>query len=276
MNDEQTKEVYAWFGAAYYHSEVLHRQLSIMFALRIRASTTLVVRSRYEEQLRRAFDMTLGNLVVATSELVDAEHANALEEAVQRRNFLAHHFWYDRAPLLASEDGMERLIRELKEHAQFFLELDEAVTSAFEARTAHLGLSQEQYEQTLAELPSGQPPAPLPSKRYLRKTENIVRAWIPNANNRAYLVLETDDGLLLQLADLGLAWAPYDSPAAEWTRHPLQGCLPAACRPRPVDAKPWEYTLRLETRAIIRIRLDKENGRIRVATKVFDRERKSS
>jgi hypothetical protein len=271
-DEQRAKEVYAWFGAAYYFSEVLHRQLANMYALRLRMSTDLVVRPRIEEELRRACEMTLGQLIAATQDLVRPERADALQEALQRRNFLAHHFWYDQIRLMTSAEGMDTLIAELQEHAEFFQRLDESITADFDHDLPLGGFTEKQIAHALADVMAGKPSDPLPKKRYLRRTERIVRAWITETRNPAYPIFESEDGALWQLADIGLAWAPYDSLAQEWAPHPFQTCLPATCAPRPVDAQPWKYTLRFGNRGIVRVRRDPQSGLVRVATKVLTAE----
>lgn len=122
--------------------------------------------------------MTMGNLVQATKDLVDTRHHPALDEAVKRRNFLAHRFWYERNYLMFASDGRERVIAELLEHEEFFGSLDAAISQDFQEVLPALGLSKEQLAEAMEAALSGQPDEPLPTRRYPGKDERVVRVWV--------------------------------------------------------------------------------------------------
>ena len=57
------KEAFALFGAAYFHSELIHRELSMAFASLTFEDPAHITGPRVEEKLSRAFSMTLGQVV---------------------------------------------------------------------------------------------------------------------------------------------------------------------------------------------------------------------
>lgn len=62
-SDELVRELYARFGLAYYHSEVLHRGLCIILAMSALPRRDLITRPRVEEKLAQTFSLTLGEVV---------------------------------------------------------------------------------------------------------------------------------------------------------------------------------------------------------------------
>ena len=60
---DDVKEVYARFGLAYYHAEVLYRGLCNLYCALQVPPDGPVTRYRVEEHLRTAFEMTLGQLL---------------------------------------------------------------------------------------------------------------------------------------------------------------------------------------------------------------------
>jgi len=95
-SDDLLRELYARFGLAYYHSEVLHRGLCIILAMSDLPRRDLVTRPRVEELLSHAFSLTLGDVIGELAGKIPGEYSTNLDEACKKRNFLAHHFWFDR------------------------------------------------------------------------------------------------------------------------------------------------------------------------------------
>ena len=104
-SSDDIKEVYTRFGLAYYHGEVLHRGLSILYALSSLPETG-GTSPRFAELLGEAFTSTLGRVVNLVSHLFDKGELEELRAAVDARNSLAHHFWFERIHLLATDAGV--------------------------------------------------------------------------------------------------------------------------------------------------------------------------
>src|SRR5262245_50563117 len=86
---DDIKEVYACFGLAYYHAEVLHRGLCNLYSFAQAPSNGPITRPRVEEHFRTAFETTLGQLLVKLQPILPLAIFPKLELAVERRNFLA-------------------------------------------------------------------------------------------------------------------------------------------------------------------------------------------
>jgi hypothetical protein len=248
------KEMYAPFGLAYYHSECLHRELCNAYILAPFSKPDGVTGPRVNERMTEAFAMTLGQVVDAIRPWVTGELQSTLEEAVERRNFLAHRFWFERCHLMSSEDGARQLIDDLCADSEFFSRADEEVGAHFSDQSVRLGLTDERRQLALEEMlergEEWQGPA---AQRRLRKQETIVRVWdVPALDDQSTLIFELQDGSLWQLSDVGLTWTRFASPASDWEENPtIKPYLPAPTNPRPGAPGSWDYELVLGAAARI-------------------------
>lgn len=259
-SDDLVREMYARFGLAYYLSEVLHRGLCIILAISDLPRRDLVTRPRMEEHLAYAFSLTLGEVITALSEKLPQRFSSRLDEVRQKRNFLAHHFWFDRANLMFQADQLQELIAELDGYAQLFKQMDEDASAWFEDRRKDLGMTDETLQWSMACILSGQDKPPLPGKdavkeieKKLKHKQRLVRVWeFALAEGGKPLVFELQDGSLWQLCDVGLGWTRFGRTEAHWVEQPaIQPYLPADISPRPKDAKPWEYEFKLKRGSVL-------------------------
>jgi hypothetical protein len=257
--EELIKEVFAQFGAAYYQSEVLHRGLCNIYALATFDKADDITRPRTEEKLAVAFSLTLGQMVEKTKELFPSDLQQRLEVALDKRKYLAHHFWFKRSPLMFSEQGLLELRQELLELTDLFSELDEAITEYFKPKLQAMGLTDELIQESFDKLIAGEPDEPLISQRLLKKQERIVRAWdVKVGDNLIAQIFETEDGCLWQFCDVGLGWTRFEKPAPDWAiNERLQKYLPANINPRPPIAEPWNYQFNLAKGAVLWVKRGK-------------------
>jgi len=250
------RELFARFGSAYYHSECLHKELSNFLALSVFSGRNGITRPRIEERSAHAFSLSLGVVLDELRPLLSQGLLTGLEEAVKKRNFLAHYFWFERAHLMFTVPGIERMIEELDEMYAFFHELDEKCTQRFVQKRRELGITDEAVQSALDEGLSGEPMQPLLSQRKLKKQERIVRAWeFTLPDGRIPLVFETEDGCLWQLCDVGLGWTYYDSVKDNWRENNvISRYLPATLNPRPLGSDSWHYELKLSKGAVLWVR----------------------
>jgi hypothetical protein len=241
--EELLKEVFAQFGDAYYHSEVLHKELCNYYALTTFDKKEDATLPRIEERFVVSFSMTLGQIVEKTKELFPSDLKQRLEEAVEKRNYLAHHFWYERSPKLYSGQGLIELRQELLNITDIFSELDKAIIEYSEPKRKTMGVTDELLQVSLNKLIAGEPDEPFITKRLIKKHEHIVKAWnVKLENDLATLIFETEDGCLWQLCDIGLGWTKFDKPTVDWIiNENIQKYLPNIIDPRPTIIMPWNY-----------------------------------
>jgi hypothetical protein len=264
VREESIKEAYALFGLAYFHSECLHRELCHAYVLSILPLGTAMTRPRFEEALVRAYALTLGQVIAGLEDSFDRDLFDRLTDAVAKRNFLAHHFWFWRCHLMTSEAGLSEMQKELSELSSLFHNLDLEVTEVNYPRFNAFGISDEEFAASLKKTIAGNPMEPLPEQRLPKKQERLVRAWdVPTSNGLA-LVFETEDGLLLQLCDVGLGWAYFDPPQCNWVINGrIQPHLPATVISRPESSAPWNYDIELANKMLMCVRISPKDKAFR-------------
>lgn len=275
--EELTKEVYAQFGLAYYHSEVLHRGLCCIYALQTFQKSEDITRPRIEEKLARAFSLTLGQVIEETKKLLPSELHDRLEAALEKRNYLAHHLWFERIHLMSDEQGLLELCQELLELGDLFSKLDHDITEYFKPKREAFGITDELIEQQMNNLLAGKLEEPLISQRPPKKQERIVRVWEAKvADNQFTQIFEGDDGCLWQFCDVGLGWTRFKKPAPEWkVNEVIQKYLPANVNPRPPISVPWNFEFSLSKGATLWVKRGKKERGYTWGIKVSQR-RKSA
>jgi len=252
-DEELIRELYARFGLAYYQSECLHRGLCNIHAMGTFQRPEDITRPRVEEKLAYAFSLTLGEVTKQLKDILPEDLFAELEAGVAKRNFIAHHFWFDRAHLMFSVAGINRMIKELNEFSQIFSDLDKRTTKYLKPKCKQLGITDNVLQKALDDVITGKSMDPLAVKRKLKKKERLVCAWefsLPNGTKP--LIFETEDGYLWQFCDVGLGWTYYDNIGTDWQKNEIiKNYLPANINPRPKDAKPWDYEFRLAQGAIL-------------------------
>lgn len=248
--------VYAAFGRSYFFGECLSRELANLCAIIAIPDHKNIISGRYEEEMRRSFALTLGQLIERTRPYLDPKHQAPLAKALADRNHLAHHFWYERAHLMYTEDGLQQMIDELDAMGEAFHQLDRIITEESWPRYEALGLSKQTLEEMTWDVVAGRPYEPLPKQRYPKKVERIVSAWLCKGESTSVIpILQAEDSTLWQLTDVGLGWAPFDVPSADWPPYvALNGSLPADVAPRPSLSAPWSYDLVFSTGCTLSIR----------------------
>lgn len=163
---EHVREVFAYFGRAYYVAGVLETGLAIAllqinFLARVRDQYLAdqgksFDRAAYEAEFDRFIEdqhaQTLGNLIKRVSALPDlSDDLKArLREAKKRRDFLSHHYFRERAVEFSSRAGRDKMIVELHETGNMFESLDREVYAALAAIRAKLGMTDKRFQHYLA------------------------------------------------------------------------------------------------------------------------------
>jgi hypothetical protein len=261
-SEYEIKELNARFGRAYFFADVLHRGLCNLYALAQLPPEGPVTQPMVEENLAVAFGATLGWVWQRLRDRFSENDAVLLAAAVKTRNFIAHHFWYERNHLMFSTEGCAAAVAELDSAVDLFRHADALADPQVSALASRLGVTQDALDAALAEAKAGLPPEPILKRRRLRKQETIVGAYLlPSA--RGSLLFEADDGLVLQLCDRGLGWSMHDRRVDSWQAvEKIQRYLPTVLDPRPSGATGWRFELPLGTAAILRVRPGTDPGRV--------------
>ena len=261
-NDELIRDLYATFGLAYYQSECLHRGLCIALTYLDLPQANFLTGPRVEELLAQSFSLTLGEVVENLEGVLPAKWNIEVQKAVELRNFLAHHFWFDRAHLMHNIDNVKLLIDELNGYADKFDKLDVRISgwSKLKEKQEQLGITDATLEDSLIKILAGENEDPLSDKKTvrelekkLRKQQRLIRVWEPTLKGGGRsLIFELADRTLWQLSDIGLGQTRFAEVGPGWEEHrKIKPHLPTDIVPRPKSSKPWDYELTLANGVVL-------------------------
>ena len=156
LDDEsyQTREVFAHFGLAMYIAQGLERTLGIALATVYGPGSQKITRSQYDDLLESNFRKTLGRLITHIRETVELseELERMLSEALEKRNWLAHNYFWDRAKTFMSKEGQHAMIEELKETVYFLTDVDSRFMEIIEQWGEKRGVTKEVLDRMMEEL----------------------------------------------------------------------------------------------------------------------------
>jgi hypothetical protein len=156
------KEMYARYGLAMFHSQVLERGLAI--ALATVYGQGVVTSKDYELTLTALFKQTYGQLVKwFESSQAPTNLVEDVQRSLEQRNWLAHRYFWDRAVELMSAEGQEKAIEELTILTSEFDRIDNVLTDLVHQWAAARGFDIDTArEEELSALLNGKSPWPWP------------------------------------------------------------------------------------------------------------------
>ncbi len=154
LESEQIKEVYARFGLAIYQAQCLERQLAILLSTEYSPGPKKMTRDQYDELLQLHFQKTLGSLITYLRKSVDIPNdlESILTDALKKRNWLVHHYFWEKAGQFMTESGRIRMIQELQGLAFFFDRIDKLLTEISHKWCEQHGITEEMVQKQLEEL----------------------------------------------------------------------------------------------------------------------------
>jgi len=246
--------MYTEFGLTYYFSEVLCQGLGIFYALMSFKNINDATRPRLEEKLVEAQSLTLGVVIGKVKPLISISLQTKLDQALEKRNYLAHQFWYEHAYDMAVASGVIKLIAELRQNRELFEKLDNKILELTTQRLKQIGLTEGTIEEYLQRGLAGEIEDPLPLKVPLsKKMVRIIEVYdIVLDNESIALVFLTDDKQFLQFCDIGLGWSNFTQIQPNWkVNNVLKQYLPASIVPRPQVNDPWNYEFNLPKNSVL-------------------------
>lgn len=148
-NYEDEKELWAFFGLAYYKTNVLEQGVvNLAVAMQARGVKGITVGD--VDSLYDAFDRkTFGRIIRAARTLFDFPEKLEvdLEKALEYRNYLAHIFFLSHDADLLTPKGKRKMIDELIDILNFLNPLDEAIDEIWTRAWEPLGITKEWIEE---------------------------------------------------------------------------------------------------------------------------------
>ena len=132
MDDENyhTREVYAHFGLAVYQAQVLEHGVVNLLTLAKIFPDPAATRKMFVPVMEQHFAQVFGQLVKKVAPYLgdDIELLADLKSAVAVRNHLTHRYWREKVGLTLTARGKNRMITELRDIIQMFVDVDERLS----------------------------------------------------------------------------------------------------------------------------------------------------
>lgn len=158
---EHVKEVYANFGLAIYQAQCLeHGIVNAMVFLDLIPNQRKLAKSASEwaelvdSFMDSKFELTLGKMIRALKGLtpVDPLLQGQLAGALAKRNWLAHHYFRERAETFLTQAGRDSMLSELEAAHAIFSQADSALDAAVKPAREKAGLGDEVLAAAYAKL----------------------------------------------------------------------------------------------------------------------------
>ncbi|NTU49680.1 MAG: hypothetical protein HGA87_02080 [Desulfobulbaceae bacterium] len=147
------REVFALYGLAMYHAQCFEKSLVILVSMTFNKkylSSPLHERDVFFDE---SFKKTAGALVKRLKEKIKVPETLEVQlvEAVHKRNWLAHDYFWNRAGELLNVAGNEKMVGELTDIYKYFDVIDKRLVVIYEKWAAKLGITEEVIQKMMKE-----------------------------------------------------------------------------------------------------------------------------
>jgi hypothetical protein len=141
-DDELVKDVFAHFGLAAYLAQVLERSLVSALTTVYGPEETRLTREQLDERFEDLSRKGLGSLAgILRQAGLSAEVVGAVQDALEDRSRLLHRFFWDHAVDISSPEGCRRMLDELAQFQQRFVECNSLVLAEVHRWAASHGIT---------------------------------------------------------------------------------------------------------------------------------------
>ncbi len=148
------KETYAFFRLAAYAAQILeHSALNLAIVLRL-PEIDLVSQELFDNLYESLGKRTFGQLIRATKGEIKLSESDKsfLEETLELRNMLVHHYFRERAEDFISESGRIEIKQELQLIISKFKQADQIMEALYKPLWEQYGVTQQFIEQELEKM----------------------------------------------------------------------------------------------------------------------------
>ncbi len=142
-DDEQDrKEVFAWFGAASYYAQCVEAELWIARLILAREKEPWPAEQNWQRLENEP--LTMGRLLrlVEDGMVLETGELEILQGCLEKRNWLSHAYWPQRSHLLFSSEGCHQAVNELRELCEVLKPGDEVALRVSARIRARVGISE--------------------------------------------------------------------------------------------------------------------------------------
>lgn len=147
------KRVYEAYGLAMYHAQCLEKQLAMVYATHSKPPIR-ITKEELEYKLTVNFKKTFGHLFgdIRKTVRLAPDFESRMQKTVDKRNWLVHDYFWNRAGHLPTYQGREVMVCELMELAEQFDTLDQELETVFSKWMEKNGITNDHVQCALDEL----------------------------------------------------------------------------------------------------------------------------
>ncbi len=152
-NDEQFKDIFAVFGRAVSHAQCFEMSVGNLLLGNRKVTDPTFTLNEFNALATNLKKKTLGALLTECRRFLPADAADSediLSKALDRRNFLIHHFFKERWMYFYSEDGRNKLRDELMDITNDLNKADVVIVILSKIICTALGATDEMWEKLWA------------------------------------------------------------------------------------------------------------------------------
>ena len=249
----------ALFGLAYYLSERMRGELVYLLVLHEGPPPAKgqITHPQYGPLMEKFQSGHLMSIVKKLRKHYGDEMPGFVGDAVEKRNFLAHNFWYDSINTLDGREKPDRVIQNLNEYRALFERVDKWACAQVQKKEEELGVSI-QFCTDIYKTGIYEPPAPVSrdelqrAKKMLKHPQKLIRVWIHPSIGMT--LFELGNGTFWRLGQSGLDI----SGGVDWSKgwqemKALAPYLPSEISLRPEVIRPGCYDLPLKNGIALRV-----------------------
>jgi len=152
--NEHVKEVYAHYGLALYQVQCVERALCILLASEKAPNVKSITKYDYDNILNTLFKNTLGGLIRKMQKdiKITDDFEKNIEKALEKRNWLTHNYFWERAGHFMTPEGRNFMLKELQEISSFFECLDNYLVKIIDEWAKKNSLTTEFLEKQMTKL----------------------------------------------------------------------------------------------------------------------------
>lgn len=150
----QVREVYAKYGLAMYFAQCIETELvNLLVALKLK-DRDKITRSDIDSFMEENYKKTLGRLIQSLKKAMKIPENLEIElaELLNIRNYLAHHYFRDKATDFVNKDGRQNMLSELELIISKLVNGDKKISSIVSVIREQYGITEEMISKMVDDL----------------------------------------------------------------------------------------------------------------------------
>lgn len=258
-SDSKTSQMillYATFGKAIYLAQCLEMAIANHLTISLSNLKEDITKTRYDEILTSRCYQTFGQLKqqLLDKEVLNKKYIKKINLAHEKRDWLAHNYWWDRSYEFNHDTTREKMISELETISELFEELNNYFFEKDKLFLENNGVNIQQVYNKLKD----EKVSPLQEViNKPSKNEKLLGVYFHNE----IPVFKLDNNGFWTFCEIGLFFYKTDIDVKELIPiNDINKILPADFNPRPKKAKNWNYEIILNSGYFIEVRPSENNG----------------